>query len=91
MAPRCLARVAPGARPVEDPAVRAECDAVERELSGRGRVVLRPSGTEPVVRVTVEAENEHDVERLVQRLANAVSSATVPEPVRSAAHPAVRP
>ena len=68
-------RVAPGARPVEHASVQAARAAAEQELSGRGRVVLRPSGTEPVVRVTVEAESEQEVDRLVQRLANAVSSA----------------
>ena len=43
-------------------------------LSLCGRVVLRPSGTEPVVRVTVEAEDAAQVERLVRRLAAVVES-----------------
>ncbi len=68
-------RVAQGTRPVENAAVQSVRDAVERELAGRGRVVLRPSGTEPVVRVTVEASDAALVERLVQRLADAVESA----------------
>jgi phosphoglucosamine mutase len=34
------------------------------ELEGRGRVLVRPSGTEPVVRVLAEAENEEDARRL---------------------------
>jgi phosphoglucosamine mutase len=68
-------RVAPGARPAEHPDVIAARGAIEQELAGRGRVVLRPSGTEPVVRVTVEAEDAAQVERLVRRLAAAVESA----------------
>jgi phosphoglucosamine mutase len=68
-------RVADVRRVADAPAVLAERAAVERELSGRGRVVLRPSGTEPVVRVTVEADRADDVERLVRRLAAAVESA----------------
>ena len=54
--------------------VRAR-ESIESELSGQGRVVLRASGTEPVVRVTVEAQDEATVDRLVRKLADAVSSA----------------
>jgi phosphoglucosamine mutase len=68
--------VSSGSRPVESPAVQAARDAIERELAGRGRVVLRPSGTEPVVRVTVEADSPELVEQLVGRLADAVRSAS---------------
>ncbi len=47
----------------------------EEELAGRGRVLLRPSGTEPVVRVMVEGEDQALVESLVDRLVDVVSSA----------------
>lgn len=47
--------------------------AAETELAGRGRVLLRPSGTEPVVRVMVEGEDEGLVARLVERLASVVA------------------
>ena len=49
--------------------------AVEREseaLAGRGRVLVRPSGTEPLVRVMVEAPREDECEEVVSRLANLV-------------------
>jgi phosphoglucosamine mutase len=49
--------------------------AVEREsesLRGRGRVLVRPSGTEPLVRVMVEAPREDECEEVVSRLANLV-------------------
>ena len=48
---------------------------VEETLRGRGRVVLRPSGTEPLVRVTVEGEDGDEVQRLADLLADAVKSA----------------
>jgi phosphoglucosamine mutase len=40
--------------------LRHEVDRVNRELLGRGRVLVRPSGTEPVIRVLAEAETEED-------------------------------
>ncbi len=46
-----------------------EISAVERELSGRGRVLIRPSGTEPLLRVMVEADDAALASRLAQRLA----------------------
>jgi phosphoglucosamine mutase len=48
---------------------------VEGVLEGRGRVVLRASGTEPLVRVTIEAADAAEVEQLAGRLADAVKSA----------------
>ena len=68
-------RVAAGARPTESSDVAAVREAIERELSGRGRVVLRASRTEPVIRVTIEADSTELVERLVARLAAAVEAA----------------
>ena len=55
--------------------VRQVCSEVEAALAGRGRVVLRASGTEPLVRVTVEGPEEGEVRQLATRLADAVKSA----------------
>ncbi len=55
--------------------VQAAVRAVEAELGATGRVLLRPSGTEPVIRVMVEGEDGAQVDRLVQQLADAVSEA----------------
>ena len=49
--------------------------AVEHELADRGRVVLRPSGTEPVVRVMIEGQDAAQVERLTRSLADVVRRA----------------
>jgi phosphoglucosamine mutase len=56
-------------------AVRAAQAEVESLLHGRGRVVLRASGTEPLVRVTVEAADEAEVRQMAERLADVVKSA----------------
>jgi len=68
-------RAADGSSLVARPAVQAALAQVEATLRGRGRVVLRPSGTEPLVRVTVEGEHRDEVERLAAFLAEAVKSA----------------
>ncbi len=57
------------------PSVATAVAAVERELNGTGRVVLRPSGTEPVVRVMIEGRNAEQIERLGRQLADVVRSA----------------
>ena len=49
--------------------------AAESELNGCGRVLLRPSGTEPKVRVMVEGQQREQVETLAQRIADAVRGA----------------
>ena len=54
--------------------VRSAVEAVERHLGRRGRVVLRPSGTEPVVRVMVEGEDEGEVRHLAEQIARAVAA-----------------
>lgn len=55
--------------------VLAAVRAVESELGSRGRVLLRPSGTEPVVRVMVEGEDSHEVMMYTDRLVEDVESA----------------
>jgi len=45
---------------------------VEKQLNGMGRVILRPSGTEPLIRVTLEGSDSEQVKRLAQQLAETV-------------------
>jgi len=59
--------------PDGNPAVGRALAAVEADLAGRGRVILRPSGTEPVVRVTVESPDADEARALARRLADAVA------------------
>jgi phosphoglucosamine mutase len=54
------------------PAVQQALHAVEHELGQQGRVLLRPSGTEPVVRVMVEGMHPEQVQRLAEQLADVV-------------------
>jgi phosphoglucosamine mutase len=54
------------------PAVQDAVFLAERELAGRGRVLLRPSGTEPLVRVMVEGVDRSQVQSLANRLADLV-------------------
>jgi phosphoglucosamine mutase len=55
--------------------VRQALSEVERVLHGRGRVVLRASGTEPLVRVTIEGADAAEVQQLAEKLAATVKSA----------------
>ena len=68
-------KVAGGAALVADADVQKVLERVRGELEGQGRVVLRASGTEPLVRVTVEAGDDAVVERLSSELADAVKAA----------------
>ena len=61
---------------VVDPAKTAQCDALrkaigakEAALANRGRVLVRPSGTEPLLRVMVEGENAEEVRDIANELA----------------------
>jgi len=63
--------------PMAEPAIRAAVTAAEQRLAGRGRILLRPSGTEPVIRVMVEGEDEVLVLSLTQSLAEVVKTTLV--------------
>jgi phosphoglucosamine mutase len=50
------------------PSLRAEIERVNADLAGAGRVLVRPSGTEPVIRILTEAETEEIAERLCSKI-----------------------
>lgn len=60
-------------RAVVDPDVSAAVKAANQELGERGRVVLRPSGTEPLVRVMVEADTQDKAQQVAESLATIVA------------------
>ncbi|WP_287597474.1 phosphoglucosamine mutase [Thermomonas sp.] len=68
-------RFATGSKPAEAASVQAALAQAQRAVEGRGRAFLRPSGTEPVVRVTVEADDAALVESTLSALADAVRAA----------------
>ena len=67
-----LARKVDVTRDVE---VQAAVAAVETRLAGAGRVVLRPSGTEPVIRVMVEGRDEAETRSCAEEIVAAVEAA----------------
>ena len=64
-----------GGRPLDDPAVKDAIAAAEAELDGNGRLVIRASGTEPVIRVMAEGDDGAQVEAVVERVCDAVRAA----------------
>jgi len=62
-------------RPAEAAAVQAALEAAQAAVAGRGRAFLRPSGTEPVVRVTVEADEDTLMQATLDALVDAVRGA----------------
>lgn len=67
-------RVKDKAEAQADPDVRAEVDSISRELGSSGRILVRESGTEPLVRVMVEAENEEICRRYVNRVIDVIKA-----------------
>jgi phosphoglucosamine mutase len=53
--------------------VREEAARLNAELDGRGRVLVRPSGTEPLIRILGEAETRAEAENLCARIATLIA------------------
>jgi phosphoglucosamine mutase len=64
-----------GGAPLEDSQVKAAIAQGESELAGRGRLVIRPSGTEPLIRVMAEGDDAGQVTRVVDMICDAVREA----------------
>jgi phosphoglucosamine mutase len=58
-----------------DARVRAAIAAAEKALGANGRVLVRPSGTEPLVRVMMEGDDRAQIDRLAQEVAEAIREA----------------
>jgi len=64
-----------GATPLDNPAVQAAIEEGRKALGNGGRLLIRPSGTEPLIRVMGEADNEDLLSGVVDRIAEAVARA----------------
>ncbi|HEX5340022.1 MAG TPA: phosphoglucosamine mutase [Gammaproteobacteria bacterium] len=74
--PQTLVNVKTSARvDLETGTIRAAVQAVEQQLGERGRVLLRASGTEPVVRIMVEGEDDSETRRCAETIADVVRAA----------------
>lgn len=68
-------RFTAGATPLEAQSVKLAVEAAEAELNGKGRLLIRKSGTEPLVRVMAECEDEALLEQVVGNVVRAVEAA----------------
>jgi len=65
-------KIALGGEPMKSDAVLSAIAAAEGKLNGSGRVLVRPSGTEPLIRVMAEGDDERLIARVVKDIADAV-------------------
>ncbi|WP_414899412.1 phosphoglucosamine mutase [Rhizobium cremeum] len=63
-----------GGKPLEDASVKQAIADAESELARNGRLVIRPSGTEPLIRVMVEGDDRSQIERIVNDLVDVIAS-----------------
>ena len=57
---------------MENPQIAAACEALEKEFAGAGRVLIRPSGTEPLVRVMIEGADKEYITKKAKQLADMI-------------------
>jgi phosphoglucosamine mutase len=60
---------------LDDPQIRKAVEEAEKNLTGNGRLLIRPSGTEPLIRVMVEGDNQQRIEALAHDLADRIRQA----------------
>jgi phosphoglucosamine mutase len=64
-----------GGAPLDDDRVKSVIASAEAEIDGTGRLLIRKSGTEPLIRVMAEGEDHAQIERLVDSICDAVAEA----------------
>ena len=62
-------------KPLDNARVKSVIADAEAQLNGKGRLVIRPSGTEPVIRVMAEGDDAREVEQVVDAICDAVKEA----------------
>ena len=60
-------------KPLENSEVRSAIEDAEQRLNGHGRLVIRPSGTEPVIRVMGEGDDKALIEEIVDHIVDALT------------------
>ena len=75
--PQILKNVKCDVTALNDAAVAAAIAAAEKKLGSTGRVVVRPSGTEPLVRVMIEGANKKQIDGLADGIAAALIAASI--------------
>ena len=65
-----------GCAPLENDKVKKEIANAQKTLLGNGRLLIRASGTEPLIRVMVESENEALLKQIVDEVSGAISAAS---------------
>ena len=70
--PQILVNVKASADVLEKPSIKDRISKAELALKGAGRLVIRKSGTEPLIRVMAEGDDEKLVQRLVDEIAGAI-------------------
>ena len=63
-----------GGKPLEDKTVKKAIAEAEQELAANGRLVIRPSGTEPLIRVMAEGDDRSQIERIVGDLCDVIAN-----------------
>ena len=56
----------------KDPEIKEELEKLEKEFAGNGRVLIRASGTEPLVRVMIEGEDQNYITKQAKKIANLI-------------------
>jgi phosphoglucosamine mutase len=66
-----------GGKPLEDTGVQGAIRDAEAKLGGTGRILVRASGTEPLIRIMAEADDERLVGQVIRDIAGAVKKAAL--------------
>ena len=62
--------------PLESAEVQKTIESIKADLENKGRVLVRPSGTEPVIRVMAEGDDNQEIENAVDKICNAIEAAS---------------
>lgn len=61
---------------IEDEEIAEEIKKIEEQMAGKGRVLIRPSGTEPLVRVMLEGQDQEEIDKIAYDLVKLIEKKT---------------